>query len=468
MSGWATAWVRSGAAALQLVLLTNCAMHPPTGSPPNLVIILTDDQGFGDLGCYGAEGFATPHLDQLAADGLRLTAGYVPATVCTPSRAALLTGCYPKRVGLHEAVLFPYSEHGLSVREQTIADRASAAGYRTACIGKWHLGHHPEFLPTQQGFDRFFGVPYSNDMDGHLYRHNGFQAPPLPLYDDQRVIEEGPDQRELTQRFTTAAVQFLESCGDQPFFLYLAHVMPHRPLHASSSFQGSSQLGLYGDVMQEIDASTGKILATLDHLGVADNTLVVFLSDNGPVLRDHRGSSAGPLRGHKATTWEGGCRVPFLLRWPQVIPPGTTSDELFCSIDLLPTFAAAANWPTTTLPIDGKCQLQFLDAPLEVPSAREELVYYSRNGHPEAIRNRRFKLHVAKSRGWRREQGAFPPMLFDLLEDPGEQRNLSTTHASIVEALRTRLWAVDAELATTARAPGRVPDQHPSDDPTKR
>ena len=456
MSGASSAWARPSAVLLQLVLMTSCAMHTKPAPQPNLVIILTDDQGFGDLGCYGAEGFATPHLDQLAAEGLRLTAGYVPATVCTPSRAALLTGCYPRRVGLHEAVLFPFSEHGLAVQEQTIADLAAAAGYRTACIGKWHLGHQPEFLPTQQGFDRFFGVPYSNDMDRHLYRHNGFQAPPLPLYDDQQVVEAGPDQRQLTQRFTRAAVDFLESCGDQPFFLYLAHVMPHRPLHASSRFAGSSKLGLYGDVIQEIDASTGEILATLEEMGVADNTLVVFLSDNGPVLRDRRGSSAGPLRGQKATTWEGGCRVPFLLRWPDVIPAGTTSDELFCSIDLLPTFAAAASWPPTVLPIDGQSQLEFLEAPLERPSARNELLYYSRNGHPEAIRNRRFKLHVAKSRGWPRDQGPFEPMLFDLQQDPGEQHDVTVSYPAIAEALRKQLLTADTELAAAARAPGRA------------
>jgi len=231
---------------------------------PNFIIIFTDDQGYGDLGCYGAKGFQTPNLDRMAEQGVRFTNFYVPATVCTPSRAALLTGCYPKRVGLHEAVLYPYSEHGLNPNEITIPKQLKPLGYKSACIGKWHLGHQQKFMSNNQGFDYFYGVPYSNDMDRHFYKHLQFQSPPLPLYENEKLIEEGPDQKYLTKRYTEATIKFIQENKDRPFFLYLAHSMPHLPWHVSEKFKGSSQLGLYGDVIQEIDWSVEKILKNLE------------------------------------------------------------------------------------------------------------------------------------------------------------------------------------------------------------
>ena len=330
------------------------------GRKPNFVIIFTDDQGYGDVGAYGATAYQTPNLDLMAAEGVRFTSFYVAAPVCTPSRAALLTGCHPIRVGLGHRVLFPYSKTGLNPEEITIAEILGDRGYATGCIGKWHLGHHNKFLPTRQGFDYYFGIPYSNDMGGVNYKRQNFKAPPLPLLRGEELIEESPDQRYLTRRYTKEAVRFISENRERPFFLYVPHSMPHRPIAASERFRGKSPHGLYGDVIEEIDWSVGEILAAIENAGLDDNTLVMFTSDNGPVIREarllgYRSGSAGPLRGNKNTTWEGGMREPCIMRWPGKIPKDAVCRELATAMDIMPTFTGLAGaGPPTDRIIDGK------------------------------------------------------------------------------------------------------------------
>jgi len=435
------------------VFLVSCTKD--TGpNPPNFIIIFTDDQGYGDLGSYGALGFQTPNLDRLAASGIRFTDFYVPATVCTPSRAGLLTGCYPKRVGLHEAVLFPFSEHGLNPAETTLPERLKPLGYTSACVGKWHLGHKPEFMPNNQGFDYFYGVPYSNDMDGYVYKNPPFNSPPLPLYENEEQIEEGPDQRYLTRKYTEAAVSFIQKNKGRPFLLYLAHSMPHLPWHVSGKFKNSSDLGLYGDVIQEIDWSVGEILRTLEETGLAESTLLLFTSDNGPVLRENSGS-AGPLRGRKATTWEGGQRVPCLVSWPGTIPEGKICTALATTMDLVPTFVRLAGG---RIPedhkIDGYDIQALLMHPLTAETAYEAFYYYSRDGKPEAVRSGRWKLHIEKSRGWDKTQGPFPVSLYDLERDIGETTNLADENPQIVERLKIQIRQFDEQLDKESRPAG--------------
>ncbi|MBM3745502.1 MAG: sulfatase, partial [Acidobacteria bacterium] len=380
--------------------LTGAAAYPLAAGaaerrPPNLVIIFADDQGYGDLGAYGAQNIRTPHVDRMAQEGVRFTSFYVAAGVCTPSRAALLTGCYPMRLGLGHRVLFPYSTTGLNPDEITLAEILRGRGYATGCIGKWHLGHHPKFLPTRQGFDYYLGVPYSNDMGGVNYKAQNFQAPPLPLLRGEEQIEEAPDQRYFTRRYTEDALHFLATNKDRPFFLYLAHHMPHLPLAASEKFQGKSAHGLYGDVIEELDWSIGQILARLRKLGLDENTLVMFSSDNGPVIRPGlRGGSAGPLRGSKNTTWEGGHRVPCIMRWPGRIPRGRVCHALVTAMDILPSFArlAGASPPADRI-IDGR-DIRPLILGERGARSPHEAFYYYRDERLQAVRSGRWKLHV--------------------------------------------------------------------------
>jgi len=317
--------------ALTLVLLLawlGTALAAP--EKPNVVLIFCDDLGYADLGCYGSQNIRTPNLDRMASEGARFTDFYVAASVCTPSRAALMTGCYAKRLGLQHRVLFPYSDEGLNPEEITLAEVLKEQGYATGCFGKWHLGHTPEFLPPAQGFDEYRGIPYSNDIGNPFYSRNskgediGFVAPPLPWYEGKDIIEEDPDQRYLTSRITQDTIDFIERHQDKPFFAYVPHAMPHKPLAASPRFRGKSKAGLYGDVIEELDWSVGAIMDKIDSLGLKEKTIIMFSSDNGGVLvkndPEYGSSFMGPLRGHKNTSWDGGHRVPFIVRWPGSVP----------------------------------------------------------------------------------------------------------------------------------------------------
>ncbi|MBD0831608.1 sulfatase [Aestuariibaculum sp. TT11] len=402
---------------------------------PNIIIFFTDDQGFGDLGCYGAKGFETPNADNLASEGIRFTNFYVPATVCTPSRAGILTGRYPKRSGLHEAVLFPFSENGLPLQEYTMAELLKDAGYETWCVGKWHLGHKEEFMPNNQGFDDFFGVPYSNDMDNYYYARSDFQAPPLPLYRNKVLVEHGPNQEFLTTRYTEESIHKIKNRDpNKPFLLYLAHNMPHVPLHVSPKFKGKSTLGLYGDVIMELDWSIGEIVNTLKAEGIYDNTIFILTSDNGPDL-----GSAGPLRGKKAQTWEGGQRVPGIVVWPKKIPKNEECKEPLSTLDLFPTLArfAGAHIPDNLI-LDGKdVGALWLNPKTEKLKARP-FFYYARNGGLEAVRYGKWKLHIKKSMGWDQiKLGDFELALYNLENDISELNNVAEKHPGLVKKLKS-------------------------------
>ncbi len=408
-------------------------------SKPNLVILFADDLGYGDLGCYGHPTMRTPHLDRMAVEGVRFTQFYAAAPVCTPSRAALLTGRLPIRSGLTR-VLFPYSDGGIQDNEVTIAEALKPAGYATACVGKWHLGHLPQYLPTRHGFDRYFGIPYSNDMARPFAtgpRYN--PGPPLPLMRNEEIIETNPDQAELTPRYTAEATAFIRDAARarKPFFLYLPYTFPHVPLFASARFQGKSARGLYGDVVEEIDWSVGEILGALRHNKVDRDTLVMFTSDNGPwLIKKEEGGSAGLLREGKGSTWEGGMREPFLARWPGRIPAGTVSAEFGSTMDLFPTCLAAAGLPLPPgIAYDGQDLGPYLR---REKSGREALLYYYSDTELRAVRKGPWKLHVASNAPWDGPPGVQkhdPPLLFHLLHDPSERYDLAAKHPDVVREL---------------------------------
>jgi arylsulfatase A len=439
-------------AVLLALALSACQAGYPTRSEvasperlPNIVIIFTDDQGFGDLSCQGHPTIETPHIDALAAAGLRFTQFYVASPVCSPSRAALLTGCYPKRVGMHDHVIFPPYDYGLHTDELTIADLLRGEGYATGCFGKWHLGHRPGLLPTDQGFDTYFGVPYSNDMaQFHRPADTSYEYR-LPMMRDHSVIEWEPDQRFLTRRYTEEAVGFIEAHRERPFFVYLPHSMPHIPLFASESFEGTSRRGLYGDVIEEIDGSVGEIVAALERHGILENTLIVFTSDNGPWLRCKlQGGSAGLLRGGKTTNWEGGQRVPFIAHWPRAIPAGVVRGEVVTAMDLLPTIAAliGARLPES-LVLDGHDVSALLRAEPGARSPTDHFLYYGAHGALAAIRRGPWKLWL--------ESGE----LYHLEHDVSEQWSVAEKHPALIEELRALALEHDAEITANAR-PVRV------------
>jgi arylsulfatase len=324
--------------------------------PPNIVLIFTDDQGYGDVGVFGAEGFQTPNLDRLAAEGRQFKQFYVAQAVCSASRSALMTGCYPNRIGLSGA-LGPNSSIGISSSETTLAELVKQRGYATAIYGKWHLGDRPEFLPTRHGFDEWYGLPYSNDMWPFHPEAKPGTYPDLPLFENDRIVKpalQHEDQEQLTTQYTQHAVRFINDHADRPFFLYVAHNMPHVPLHVSEKFKGRSARGLYGDVIMELDWSVGEIMRALERNCLVEDTLVIFISDNGPWLSygDHAGS-AFPLREGKGTSWEGGVRVPCIMRWPQRIAAGTVCQQALMTIDLFPTIAGLIGAELPEHPIDG-------------------------------------------------------------------------------------------------------------------
>jgi arylsulfatase A-like enzyme len=427
--------------------------------PRNVVIILADDQGYGDLGCYGAKDFSTPNLDRMAKEGVRFTDFYVAQAVCSASRAALLTGCYPNRIGILYA-LVPTDNHGISDREKTLAELLATRGYATAIYGKWHLGHHAKFLPTRHGFDDYFGLPYSNDM---WPNHPTDKYPDLPLVEGEKVIENNPDQTKLTTWYTERAVKFIDKNKDRPFFLYVPHSMPHVPLHVSDKFKGRSKQGLYGDVIMEIDWSVGEILKALKKHGLDERTLVIYTSDNGPWLSygKHAGS-AGPLREGKKTTWEGGVRMPCIARWPGKIPAGTVCREPAMTIDILPTVAKLAGAELPKHAIDG---LDIWPLLAGTPGAKcpHEALYFYWYHHLQAVRSGRWKLHFAHAYD---TLGDTPPgkdglpakytevttplALFDLEKDVGETKNVADQHPDVVRRLEALAEKARDDLGDSA------------------
>ncbi|MFV0539632.1 MAG: sulfatase [Aestuariibaculum sp.] len=414
---------------------------------PNIIIIFTDDQGYGDLSCYGATDLSTPNIDNLANQGIRFEQFYVPASVCTPSRASILTGKYPKKVGLHKEVIYPYSKTGLAPEETTIAEALKTQGYATACIGKWHLGHEKQFMPNNQGFDYFYGVPYSNDMDRYFYEKNQYQSPPLPVYLNEELVSEGPNQDFLTKMWTDATVNYIDKNSQAPFFIYLAHNMPHDPWHASDKFKGSSQRGLYGDVIQELDWSVGEIVKKLEAENILENTIIVFTSDNGPATRFKNGGKAKPLRGGKASTWEGGMRVPGIISWPAKIPKGIVTKTPVSTLDLFPTLIemTGGKIPNKSA-IDGRDISKLLWYPDKTFKKKFELLYYGRNGDLEAFTNGEWKLHIKKRLGWKKSDGEFPISLYNLKDDIAETHNLALKNPKQVEKLKKKMTCLDGKI----------------------
>jgi len=427
-----------------------------TVAKPNFIVIFCDDLGYGDIGCFGAEKHHTPNLDRMAAEGRRFTSFYVSSGVCTPSRSSLMTGCYPRRVNMHQneddlCVLFPVNQRGLNPSEITLAEVLKGQGYATACIGKWHLGDQRPFLPTRQGFDYYFGIPYSNDMG----KRQGPGRPPLPLLRNEEVIEAPADQDTLTQRYTDEVIKFVRRNQDRPFFVYLPHTMPHNPVHASDEFRDSSANGRYGDCVEEIDWSAGQILAALKALDLDEQTVVLFTSDNGAAQR--WGGGNGPLRGWKGSTWEGGMREPCIVRWPGKIPAGTVCDELACTMDLLPTFAALAGTkPPTDRIIDGRDIRPLLLGQTGAKSPHEAFFYYQMD-QLQAVRSGRWKLHLPlkpKKRNWGKPEPEAPLQLFDLKADIGEKNNVADRHPEVVKRLQALAEKARADLGDTGR-PGK-------------
>ncbi|HWE36793.1 MAG TPA: sulfatase [Isosphaeraceae bacterium] len=444
--------------------------------PPNVVIIYVDDMGYGDPGCFGARGNPTPNVDRMAAEGRRFTDFYVAQAVCSASRAALMTGCYPNRIGILYALL-PGSKIGINPDETTLAELLKSRGFATAAYGKWHLGDAPKFLPTRHGFDDYYGLPYSNDMlpSGRRLKDD---YPDLPLLDREKVVALNPDQSRLTTDYTERAVRFIAANKARPFFLYMPHTMVHVPLAVSSKFRGKSPNGLYGDAVMEVDWSVGQVLKALKDNGIDEQTLVIFTSDNGPWLcfGDHAGS-AGPLREGKMTTFEGGHREPCVMRWPGHIPAGTTCREPVMTIDLFPTIArlVGAGVPKGRK-IDGLDISPLILGKPGAKSPHEALYFYWDNGL-EAIRSGHWKLHFPhdfRSLGNQpRAHGGQPVpyfrsrivlALFDLETDPGERLNVADDHPDVVARLSRLADAARADLGDSltgvegkgTRPPGKL------------
>ncbi|MDB4703106.1 sulfatase [bacterium] len=443
---------------------------------PNFIIIFADDQGYGDLSCFGSKTIRTPNIDRIAKEGRKFTSFMVASPVCTPSRSALLTGCYPKRVGMHQHVLFPSSTKGLNPKEHTIADHLKGQGYATACFGKWHLGHHKEVLPTSNGFDTYFGIPYSNDMnhpDNKGKPKGGWAGMDIlwndpestltkwktPLFEDEKIVELPVDQRTVTRRYTQKSIDFIKANKDKPFFVYLPHSMPHIPLYVPDDVRDPDPKNAYINTIEHIDSEVGRLLKTLDDLKLVDNTYVIYTTDNGPWLQfRHHGGSAGPLREGKGTTFEGGQRVPCVMRGPGILA-GTVCDELTGTIDVLPTIAALTGKPLpATNKIDGLDASGLWKGTVK-ESPREEFLHYTSRGAIEGIRSGNWKLLVKKPRVPRRQSGTKtnnkPPQLylFDLAKDVGEKNNLIQAKPEVVKKLQARMEALDAEITKNARKP---------------
>lgn len=418
--------------------------------PPNVVIFFTDDMGYADLSSYDSTICKTPNLDKLASQGMRFTSFYVSEAVCSASRSSLITGCYAQRISIRGA-LGPGSKHGLNPDETTIAELVKPLGYATACFGKWHLGHTPHALPTSHGFDEYFGLPYSNDMWPYHYgdQDRGLIGnpnwPPLPVIDGTETIETNPRQESLTPRYTKRALDFIDRKQDGPFLLYVAYSHPHVPIAASDKFKGSTGNGLYADMIAEIDDSVGQVVARLDKLGLRENTLVIFASDNGPWTRfGNEAGETGPLRGDKGTAFEGGVRVPGIFSMPGTIPQKKVSDTIITTLDILPTIAAMTGADMPMHKIDGLNIAPLLRG--ETNSSPRNTFYYYYGGELHAVRLGDWKLHVPHK--WRRvvtkgkdgQPGKqdYPEIglsLYNLKDDIGESNNLAEQHPEVVERL---------------------------------
>ena len=459
-------FVKRAAVAAQALAYSRTSL--PDTRLPNVVIVYADDMGYGDVGVYGGREFDTPNLDSMAGDGVRFTDFYVAQPVCSASRAALLTGCYSNRVGILGA-LGPKSRTGISDGEVTIAQLVKQKDYTTAIFGKWHLGCQPQFLPLHHGFDEYFGLPYSNDM-WPFHPEAPKDYPDLPLMEGDKAVAYNPPMDSLTSRYTERAVAFIEKNRERPFFLYLAHNMPHVPLGVSPRFKGKSRHGLYGDVIMEIDWSVGEILQTLRRLNLDENTLVIFASDNGPWLSygDHSGHS-GPLREGKGTTWEGGVRVPCVMRWPGQIPRGLVCTEPAMTIDILPTVARLVGAGLPAHPIDG-LDIRSLMTGKEGARSPHDALYFYWNENLEAVRSGRWKMHLPhpyRTLGGKEGGKGGQPVkyedtstrlaLFDLVKDPGETQDVSAEHADIMARLKETARRFDEDLKHHSREPGRLP-----------
>ena len=461
---------------LFLIFLTGCKQAPieVANTPnnreksPNIILILTDDQGYADLGAFGAKDFETPHLDQMAKEGALLTQYYAPQAVCSASRAGILTGCYPNRIGIHNAFM-PEAKKGLNPAELTMAEMLKAAGYATAIYGKWHLGDAPEFLPNEHGFEDYFGIPYSNDM-WPLHPQQGpvFNFKALPLLENGQVLDTLTDQSQLTTQLTQRAVSFIHAKKDQPFFLYVAHPQPHVPLYVSEKFKGKSKNGLYGDVIMELDWSVGEILNALKVNGLEEDTMVIFTSDNGPWLAygNHAGS-ATPFREGKGTAWEGGQREPFVVKYPRKIPAGTLVHTPVMGIDIMPTVAALTDGKLLNHPIDGKNVMQVLSGESQ-ESPQEAYFFYYRVNELFGVRYRDWKMyfpHRYRTMAGQPQgadglpgQYAFIDMkeieLYHLPTDEAERTNVAQFHPDVVNKIQSlaadmRLKLGDALLDQT-------------------
>jgi arylsulfatase A len=447
-------------------VLAGCGIVGAANEKPNIIVIFNDDQGYQDLGCFGSPDIKTPHIDQMAAEGMKFTSFMVASPVCSASRAALLTGCYPNRVGV-PGVFWPNRPGGLNPEQVTIAEMLKTVGYATKAVGKWHLGDELEYLPTNQGFDSYYGIPYSNDMypaksmkyakdclfreeqslqtledafAGKLNKGNPRSLKDkVPLMRDEECVEFPADQTTITKRYADEGIAFISESVKQekPFFLYLANSMPHTPLFASPDFKGKSERGLYGDVIEEIDHNAGRILAHVKKLKIDENTLVVFTSDNGPwLIKGDHGGSALPLFEGKMTTFEGGQRVPCVMKWPGNIPAGSVCDEMALTMDLLPTFAriTGAALPTVQS-LDGKDIFSLMTAKAGSATPHEVFFY-----DQTAIRQGDWKYHsreLFKVKETRRSHKG--PTLYNLKEDIGESNNLIEEHPEIAERLAKML-----------------------------
>jgi arylsulfatase len=418
--------------------------------PPNVILIFTDDQGYQDVGTFGSPNIETPHLDQMAKDGVKLTSFYSAQPICSASRAGIMTGCYPNRIGIHNA-LGPGSPTGINASEMTIAEMLKNIGYKTAIFGKWHLGDSPKFLPTKHGFDEFFGIPYSNDMwPYHPQQGTVFNFGPLPLYENETVLDTLTDQSQLTTQITERSVDFINRNKNNPFFLYVPHPQPHVPLFVSEKFKGKSERGLYGDVIMEIDWSVGEILASLKKNGLEDNTLVIFTSDNGPWLAygNHAGSAL-PYREGKGTAWEGAQREPFIMRYPNKLSPGQTIDVPVMAIDILPTIAEITGAKLPNLTIDGKSAWPLFTGESN-ESPQEAYFFYYRINELMGVRYGKWKMYFPHT--YRTMDGQEPGKdglpgvyrmiemeeieLYDLSTDISETNNVAEQHPEVVDKIK--------------------------------